>query len=203
KFAEDALDDQRLRWIDLTLASHQLTLAIQATDHPVAIAHCPGGEALLDPPAQAAMGFLRKVFQEQRIHRSLEADMKLVDLAFGERDERNPRELEMLVEGRDIGLIARYAVEGFGEHDIKLAGPRIGKQLLDAGTQDHARARDGGIFIDAFDLPAFARRALAAEAKLVGDRRRILLVRRIAGIERGADHGWSPCDHGLKRRMPV
>ncbi|MBB5705320.1 hypothetical protein FHR21_000645 [Sphingopyxis panaciterrulae] len=121
--------------------------------------------------------------------------MQFGDFTFGEGDERHPSELEVLVERCDIGLIARHAVEGFGKHDIEFARLCIGKQPLDAGTQDHARSRDGGVLIDALDLPAFAHRALAAEALLVGDRRGILLVGGIAGIERGADHDVSPFCH--------
>src|SRR3546814_1182102 len=89
------------------------------------------------------------------------------------------------------------------DHDIELARLRVGQQLLNGGAQDHARPRDGGVGIAVRDHPSFAFGALLAEALLVGDRRGILLVGRIAGIERGADHGWFPCDHGLKRRMPV
>src|SRR3546814_3338487 len=73
--------------------------------------------------------------------------------------------------------------------DIELARLRIGQQPLNAGTQDHARTRDRGILIGAFDLPALARCAFTADALLVGDRRRTLLIGGIAGIERGADHG--------------
>src|SRR3546814_13855102 len=58
---------------------------------------------------------------------------------------------------------------------------------------------DGGVGIAVRDHPFFAFGALLAEALLVGDRRGILLVGRIAGIERGADHGWFRCDHGLQR----
>ncbi|SKB94338.1 hypothetical protein SAMN06295937_103318 [Sphingopyxis flava] len=72
ELAEDALDDQRLRRIDLAFAAHQLALARQTPDHPVAIADRPGGEAFLDPPAQTAMRLLGKIFEEQRVHRPLE-----------------------------------------------------------------------------------------------------------------------------------
>lgn len=94
----------------------------------------------------------------------------------------------MLVECRDIGLIARDAVEGFGNYDVELARLRIGKQPLDAGPQDHARARNRRVFIGRIDLPTLARRTLVADALLVGDRRRTLLVGGITGVERGADH---------------
>src|SRR3546814_15312380 len=71
-------------------------------------------EALFDAPAQAAMGFLCKVFEKQRVHRALEPDVQLGDFAFGKRDERPARELQMLVVRPDIGLIARPALERLG-----------------------------------------------------------------------------------------
>ncbi len=140
------------------------------------------------------MRLLGEIFEKQRVHRALEPDVQLGDFAFGERDERHARELQMLVERRDIGLIARHAIERLGDNHIELACLRVGEQPLDAGTQDHAGARDRGILIGAFDLPPLARRAFAADALLVGDRRRTLLIGGIAGIERGADHDiflWS------------
>lgn len=191
ELAEDALDDQCLHRIDLAFAAYQLALAGEAADHPVAIADRTGREALLDPPTQAAMRLLREVFQEQCVHRPLEPDMQLGDFTFGEGDERHPCKLEMLVEGRDIGLIARYAVERFGHDDIELARLCIGKQLLDTGTQDHARSRDRRVLETADNLPSLACRVLAADALLVGDGCRVLLVGGIAGVERGADHGVS------------
>src|SRR3546814_4041632 len=81
-------------------------------------------DLLFDAPAQAAMGFLCKVFEKQRVHRALEPDVQLGDFAFGKRDERHARELQMLVERRDIGLIARHAIERLGEEDIELARDR-------------------------------------------------------------------------------
>src|SRR3546814_3785518 len=102
----------------------------------------------------------------------LEPDVQLGDFAFGKRDERHARELQMLVERRDIGLIARHAIERLGEDDIELARLRIGQQPLNAGTQDHARPRDRGILIGALDLPAPARWAFTTDALLGGARDR-------------------------------
>lgn len=188
ELAKNALDDQSLRRIDLAFAAYQLALIRQPPDHAVAIADSPCREALLDPPAQTAMRLLGKVFQEQRIHRAFEADMQFRDFAFGKRDQRHARELEMLKQGGDIGLVARHPVESFGDHHIELSGLCVGEQLLDARTQDHTRARDGRILEAAHNLPSLARRALAADTLLVGDRRSTLLVRGIAGIKCGADH---------------
>lgn len=38
-----------------------------------------------DPVPDPAMGLHGKVFQEERVHRALEVDMKLSDLAFGKK----------------------------------------------------------------------------------------------------------------------
>src|SRR3546814_16618324 len=84
-----------------------------------------------------------EVFQEQRVHRPLEPDVQLGDFAFGERDERDARDLEMLVEGGHVGLVARHAVERLRQHTIELAGLCHGEQFLDAWTQDHPPARYG------------------------------------------------------------
>ncbi|AMG73842.1 Uncharacterized protein SGRAN_1453 [Sphingopyxis granuli] len=188
ELAKDALDDKRLGRIDLALAAHQLAFARKPPHHPIAIADGARREAFLDPPAKAAMRLLGKVFEEQRVHRALEPDVQLADFAFGQRHERNARKLEMLEQCRDIGLIARYPVERFSDHHIELPRLRIGEQRLDTRPQDHARPRDGSIRIAVRNHPAFALRAFAADALLVGDRRRALLVGGIAGIERGADH---------------
>ena len=128
--------------------------------------------------------------------------MQLGDFAFSERDEWDARKLQMLEQCRHIGLIARHAVERLGEDDIELARLRVGEQPLDAGTQNHARARDRGILIRAFDLPPFALCAFAADTLLVGDRRRALLIGGIAGIERGADHDIFLSSRG-KRHGPL
>lgn len=93
ELAEDALNDQRLHLIDFTLAAHQLALAAEPPDDTIAISVRPRREALLDPPAKAAMRLLGEVFQKERVHRALEPDMKFADLAFGERDQRHPRKL--------------------------------------------------------------------------------------------------------------
>src|SRR3546814_2365519 len=111
ELAEDAFDNQRFGGIDLALAANEFAFAREAADHAIAIADRSSREALFDAPAQAAMGFLCKVFEKQRVHRALEPDVQLGDFAFGKRDERHARELQMLVERRDIGLIARHAIE--------------------------------------------------------------------------------------------
>src|SRR3546814_533211 len=118
KLTENALDDEGLHRVNLALAAHQLAFAVKTPDHPVAIADRPRREALLDPPAQATVRLPRKVFEEQRIHCSLEPDMQFRNLAFGERDQRHASALEMFLEGRDHGLIAGHPIERLGAPEI-------------------------------------------------------------------------------------
>ena len=106
----------------MTGAASRAATARSALSHPVAVAQAATGLASLDPAADAAMGLRRQVLQEERVHRALEADVKLADLAFGERDQSDADELEMLVECRDIGLIAADPVERLGEDDVEATG---------------------------------------------------------------------------------
>ena len=104
--------------------------------------------------------------------------MELVDFAFRRGDDHYSREAQVLVERRHVGLVAAHPVQRLGDHNSEQAPPRVLQQRLDAGTEDHAVARDGRILVRAGDLPALARRALAADPELVLDRRRPLRARR-------------------------
>ena len=110
----------------------------------------------------------------------------------------------MLVERRDIGLIARHAVERLGENDIEGSALGVPQELPDAGAERDAGAGDGGILIGMDLGPAFAARAFAADTKLVLDRGRTLLVGGIACIKRSAGHASSPSkrDKGPSRETP-
>ena len=88
------------------------------------------------------------------------------------RHHRHPGEAQVLVERCHVRLVAAHPVERLGDEDLEHAAPRVLQKRLDAGTEDHAVARDGGILVRAGDLPALALRALAADPELVLDRRR-------------------------------
>jgi hypothetical protein len=77
----------------------------------IAIGIAAADLAGLDASPDAAVGLDGKVFQEQRVHGALEADMKLVDLAFGEGEDRHTREAQALEDARHVLLIAADAVE--------------------------------------------------------------------------------------------
>lgn len=73
------------------------------------------------------------LWQEQSVHRALEADMQFADLAFGQSNDFDPCKLQMFEQGGDVCLIAADAVQRFGQHDSEFAALRVLQESLDAG----------------------------------------------------------------------
>ena len=146
-----------------------IATGIELLHHFVAVAETAACLALLHPAPQPAMRLHREVFQEERVHRALEPDMKLADLALCQRHNGDARELQMLVERGDIGLIAADPVQCLGKQDIELAVLPIPHQPLNARTQDRAAPRDRRILVGTDDLPPLPRRMFPAQPELVLD----------------------------------
>ncbi|MDZ4369417.1 MAG: hypothetical protein U0987_20705 [Afipia sp.] len=83
---------------------------IELADNIVTVAVTTAIFAVLDTAALSPLHFLGQVFEEERVHRALKADMKRADLAFRERDDFHACELQPLIDGGDIFLIAGKAV---------------------------------------------------------------------------------------------
>src|SRR3974390_1595050 len=103
------------------------------------------------------------------------------DLAFAERDQPYPGELQALEERGNVFLIAGEAVERFRDDDIepRLAGP-FEQRLISRPKRRRAAHRRVAVNLD--HCPALARDPLLAEPNLVVDRGRALLVGRITGV---------------------
>jgi len=82
------------------------------------------------------MGLDGEVFEEQRVHRTLEANMKLVDLAFRQGEDGDAREAQAFEYPRHVLLIAADAVQRLGQHNVEAAGLCVGKQRLNARTDE-------------------------------------------------------------------
>jgi hypothetical protein len=82
------------------------------------------------PALEPAPRLLREVFQEERIHCALEADMELADLALGQCHDLDAAERQLLEESRDVLLIARDAVERLRDDNVEGPGPRVAQELL-------------------------------------------------------------------------
>src|SRR4051794_30443359 len=88
----------------------------------VAVAAAAAGAAPLDPATQAAVSLLRQVAQEQCVHRTLEADMQLADLALRDRHQPYAGEGQLLEQASGVLLVAREPVQGLGDHRLVPTG---------------------------------------------------------------------------------
>ncbi len=169
EFPEDTADNRGLGFIDCAFAPNRLALAVGALYYVVAVAEPAAGLALLHPSAQTSVGLGGEVFQEQGVHRAFEADVQLGDFAFGQGDDLHAGETEMLEQRRHIGLIARDAVQCFGQHNVELATLGILQQRLDPRPENDTGAGDSGVMIGIDNLPPLPARMLTADAELVLD----------------------------------
>lgn len=184
---EDAPHDGGLRGDNLAFAAHQIAVRTELLDHRVAISDAAGGEPGTRSAELAAQGFCRQVFQEQRVHGALEADMQFADPALRQSHDGDLPRGEPLVEAGDILLIARQPIEALGEHEIDLAGLRTINEGAQAGAL-HCGARERVIGEGLDDRPAFRVRAVPAQRDLIFDRTCGLEFARIAGVD-GDSHG--------------
>jgi hypothetical protein len=111
---------------------------------------------------------LREVLQEQGVHRPLEPDVQVRDVAFGERDDVHAGEGETLEETRGVFLVAAEAVQRFGEDDIEAPVQRVAHHRLEPRAKQRG-AGDRVIRELLNDSPALARPKLAADSELVCD----------------------------------
>jgi hypothetical protein len=75
--------DRCLLRIDPALTPDRLAIIADALHHVIAITIATAGSSSLNPTPEAAARFLGEIFEEQRVHRALEADMQFADLALG------------------------------------------------------------------------------------------------------------------------
>ena len=108
---------------------------VQCLDDAIAVAEATSRFAVLDATAQSAVCFLREILQKQGVHRALEPDVQVRDVAFGERDDVHAGEGEALEESGGVFLVATEAVQRLGEHDIEAAIQRIAHQRLESCAQ--------------------------------------------------------------------
>jgi hypothetical protein len=76
-----------------------------------------------------------QVFQEEGIHRALESDVQVRDVAFRKGDDIHAGEGQTLEETRGVLLVATEAVERFGENDVELMAQGVAHQRLESPAQ--------------------------------------------------------------------
>jgi hypothetical protein len=135
--SEDSLDNRGLFRIDLPFARRHGS-AVESLHDPVAVAKPARRLAVLDATPQSAVCLLGQILQEQGVHRALETDVEVGDVAFGDGHDVHAGKGEALEQSGGVFLVATEAVQRLGEHDIESAVQRIAHQRL------KARAQKGG-----------------------------------------------------------
>jgi hypothetical protein len=79
--------------------------------------------------------FLGEVLQEEGVHRPLESDVQVCDVALGESDDVDAGEGEALEEAGSVFLVAAESVQRLGEDDVESPIQRIPHQRLKARTE--------------------------------------------------------------------
>jgi hypothetical protein len=78
------------------------------------------------------VGLLGEILEEQRVHRALESDVQMRNVALGQRDDVDSSEGEALEQARSVFLVATETVERFCEDDVEVAIQRIPHQRLES-----------------------------------------------------------------------
>ncbi|MGB2715414.1 MAG: hypothetical protein WBC51_14630 [Vicinamibacterales bacterium] len=134
------------------------------------------------------MGLLGQILQEQRVHRALEANVQVRDVALGQRDDVHAREGEALEQTGRVFLVAAESIERLGEDHIESTVQRIAHQRLETRSKQRgAGHRVVGVLLR--DRPALPLGKGPTDPHLIGDGRVTLVVRRVARVD-GDLHGW-------------
>ena len=179
-FVEDAADDPRLLLDDHEFADARVSTRVLRDG--VAVAAAAAAFSVLHPALQTAMGLLREGFEKERADRAGEADMHRADPAVIEGLDRDIVVARVLEEAGDVLLIARDAVEAFGEHDLELAGSQA-FQDREISRPVVAASRHRLVRELADDVPSLPRGLLGALGDLVADRLLVLHLGGVAGVD--------------------
>nr|WP_246332003.1 hypothetical protein [Sphingomonas chungangi] len=184
-FLADARYNGSLRRHDLEQALDALAVTIMLDILLIPVGAAAGVLAHFMPSAQRIAGLVRRGAELLGIDRAHHADVQGRDHALLERPELDPAEFEPLVEHGDVRLASRDTVHRIRTDDVDTAIFDRAQQRLIAG----AVCGRGGFRIVAeyADFrPASPHDFAPACHQLRVDRQRILLVRRIAGVENHA-----------------
>ncbi len=106
ELAKNTLNDGRLNRVDLAQAALGLPIATNRAAHDAEAVAEPAATAALPHAAlKAAPGLIGEVPEVECAHRPLEADVKLADLALGQRHDPQRRKPGQLEEARDVLLV--------------------------------------------------------------------------------------------------
>lgn len=122
------------------------------------------------------MCLLGQVLQEQRVHRPLEADVQVRDVAFGEGDDAHAGERETLEEPGGVLLVTAESIERLGQYHVEFAPQRGGHQRLESRAQKCGPG-DRVIGELAIDAPVLPLRERPTDPNLIRNRGVPLIIR--------------------------
>ena len=88
------------------MPADKLSVVADLADHLITIRDAAGSKSFACPANLTAQGLGSEVFQEQRIHGALEADMKLVDGPFRKSEDLDLPGTQALEEACDVFLVS-------------------------------------------------------------------------------------------------
>jgi hypothetical protein len=103
--------------------------------HLVAVAEAASGLPELHAAAQSSSRLVGQVFQEERVHRALQADVQVRDVTLGERHDVHAGEGKALEESCRVFLIPAESIRRLCEHDVEPLVQRISHQPLETGPK--------------------------------------------------------------------
>ena len=141
---EDAPHHLGFRRVDAPLARDRLSVGREAADDIITEAEPAARLALLHATTLPATRLVGQVLQEEGVHRALQSDMQLRDVALRQSDDPHAGELHALEQARNVLLVTAEPVHGLGEYDIEATASCVLDQLLDARPQQRRARRSPG-----------------------------------------------------------
>nr|WP_233282165.1 hypothetical protein [Caulobacter vibrioides] len=161
---------------------------LAAGGRTIAIDARAGGQTLFGVGVHAALGLGRQVVEIELRHQSLDRHVHQLH-AVGAQGGDSDAQIGQALEGAGVvGEVAEKAVLVLDQDEIKGALLGGGHQHVDARPVGHVGARDRRVGIGGRDRPAPRLGVTGAERQLVGDRRRVLLVVAVSGVEGDAHY---------------
>ncbi|KNY12931.1 hypothetical protein AKG11_32015 [Shinella sp. SUS2] len=194
---EDAADDFGLSLVDRAVAADRFAVGVEPLHHVVAVGIASTRFSRLNTATLPASGLVGQILQEERVHRTLEPDMQLADLALRQGEHLHVGIAHALVDAGDVFLIPADPIQRLGHDQVETTAAGIHDQRLDASALDHAGAGNGVVRVFLDNGPTLLLGMKAAHPKLVGDGRVTLTVGRIAGVDRNFQCASPRC---IKRR---
>src|SRR5690606_36023728 len=118
---------------DLAFARRHAVM--RCASYPVAVAEATTGLPELHATAQSASCLVGQVFQEERVHRALQPDVQMRDVALGERNDVHASEGKPLEQSGRVLLVPTESVQRLCEYDVESSVQRVAHQRLETGTK--------------------------------------------------------------------